>query len=180
MGVFIWEVENGRDEDVEVSIMFSLQNGTGAKEDGSGGHWNEPFTFQKDGERVAGVLLHHCPAVNPFTLAISAREKVKGWPWCCGCCWGGCAALLDVGDLLAAAGKGWVCNGFGVGTSSQCFPDPKSGEITSLRVPSLGVSIRRAAEGEACGGYKFGVRVAGQHMGSECDVLVVVLGSGEH
>uniref|UniRef100_A0A8C3E6Y6 Non-lysosomal glucosylceramidase n=3 Tax=Corvus moneduloides TaxID=1196302 RepID=A0A8C3E6Y6_CORMO len=75
VGVFIWEVENGRDEDVEVSIMFSLQNGTGAKEDRSGGHWNEPFTFQKDGERVAGVLLHHFPAVNPFTLAISAREK---------------------------------------------------------------------------------------------------------
>ncbi|XP_014112403.1 PREDICTED: non-lysosomal glucosylceramidase-like [Pseudopodoces humilis] len=49
VGVFIWEVENGRDEDVEVSIMFSLQNGTGAEGDRSGGHWNEPFTFQKDG-----------------------------------------------------------------------------------------------------------------------------------
>ncbi|XP_030921145.1 non-lysosomal glucosylceramidase-like, partial [Geospiza fortis] len=75
VGVFVWEVENGRDEDVEVSIMFSLQNGPGAKEAGSGGHWNEPFTFHKDGQRVAGVLLHHCPPVNPFTLAISAREK---------------------------------------------------------------------------------------------------------
>ncbi|XP_036259604.1 non-lysosomal glucosylceramidase-like [Molothrus ater] len=75
VGVFIWEVENGRDEDVEVSIMFSLQNGPGAAEAGSGGHWNEPFTFHKDGQRVAGVLLHHCPPVNPFTLAISAREK---------------------------------------------------------------------------------------------------------
>lgn len=100
MGVFVWEVENGRDEDVEVSIMFSLQNGTGEKEDRSGGHWNEPFTFQKDGERVAGVLLHHCPAVNPFTLAISAREKVKGWPCCCGFCW---RALLDVGELPAGS-----------------------------------------------------------------------------
>lgn len=84
MGVFIWEVENGRDEDVDVSIMFSLQNGTGTKEDRSGGHWNEPFTFEKEGERVAGVLLHHCTRVNPFTFAISAREKVKGWHlWCC-------------------------------------------------------------------------------------------------
>ncbi|XP_030825325.1 non-lysosomal glucosylceramidase-like [Camarhynchus parvulus] len=78
VGVFVWEVENGRDEDVEVSIMFSLQNGPGAKEAGSGGHWNEPFTFHKDGQRVAGVLLHHCPPVNPFTLAISAREKEWG------------------------------------------------------------------------------------------------------
>lgn len=103
VGVFIWEVDNGRDEDVEVSIMFSLQNGTGAKEDRSGGHWNEPFTFQKDGERVAGVLLHHCLAVNPFTLAISAREKVKGCPCCCATCWGACAALLDVGELRAVS-----------------------------------------------------------------------------
>ncbi|KAM9509587.1 non-lysosomal glucosylceramidase isoform 1-T1 [Guaruba guarouba] len=75
VGVFIWEVENGRDEDVDVSIMFSMQNGMGAKEDKGGGHWNEPFTFEKEGERVAGVLLHHCKRVNPFTLAISAREK---------------------------------------------------------------------------------------------------------
>ncbi|XP_067171616.1 non-lysosomal glucosylceramidase isoform X3 [Apteryx mantelli] len=75
VGVFIWEVENGNDEDVDVSIMFSLQNGTGTKEDKRGGHWNEPFTFEKEGKQVAGVLLHHCTEVNPFTLAISAREK---------------------------------------------------------------------------------------------------------
>ncbi|XP_009463414.1 PREDICTED: non-lysosomal glucosylceramidase [Nipponia nippon] len=75
VGVFVWEVENGRDEDVDVSIMFSLQNGTGTKDDRSGGHWNEPFAFEKEGEQVAGVLLHHCTRVNPFTLAISAREK---------------------------------------------------------------------------------------------------------
>ncbi|NXX79848.1 GBA2 glucosylceramidase, partial [Urocolius indicus] len=75
VGVFIWEVENGRDEDVDVSIMFSMQNGTGVKEDESGGHWNEPFALEKEGERIAGVLLHHCTRANPFTLAISAREK---------------------------------------------------------------------------------------------------------
>lgn len=98
--MFIWEVENGKDEDVDVSIMFSLQNGTGTKEDGSGGHWNEPFAYEKDGERVAGVLLHHCTRVNPFTLAISAREKVKGWHWWCGSCWWACTALLNVGELL--------------------------------------------------------------------------------
>lgn len=139
MGVFIWEVENGRDEDVEVSIMFSLQNGVGTKEDGSGGHWNEPFTFQKDGERVAGVLLHHCPAVNPFTLAISAREKVKGWPCCHGSCWGGCAALLHVGELPAASWSRMGVQGHGVGTVSQRLPDARSGDMTSLRTPSLGM-----------------------------------------
>ncbi|XP_010007086.1 PREDICTED: non-lysosomal glucosylceramidase [Chaetura pelagica] len=75
VAVFIWEVENGKDEDVDVSIMFSLQNGTGTKHDKSGGHWNEPFAFEKEGEQVSGVLLHHCTRVNPFTFAISAREK---------------------------------------------------------------------------------------------------------
>ncbi|XP_010218121.1 PREDICTED: non-lysosomal glucosylceramidase [Tinamus guttatus] len=75
VGVFIWELENGNDEDVEVSIMFSLQNGMGTKEDKRGGHWNEPFAFEKEGTRVGGVVLHHCTPVNPFSLAISAREK---------------------------------------------------------------------------------------------------------
>uniref|UniRef100_A0A8B9EG97 Non-lysosomal glucosylceramidase n=1 Tax=Anser cygnoides TaxID=8845 RepID=A0A8B9EG97_ANSCY len=75
VAVFIWEVENGNEEPVEVSIMFSMQNGMGAKEDKSGGHWNEPFALQEGGERVAGVLLHHCTPTNPFTLAVAAREK---------------------------------------------------------------------------------------------------------
>ncbi|XP_052526135.1 non-lysosomal glucosylceramidase [Tympanuchus pallidicinctus] len=75
VGVFIWEVENNNEEPVDVSIMFTLQNGTGTKLDGSGGHWNEPFALQDSGERVAGVLLHHCTPVNPFIFAIAAREK---------------------------------------------------------------------------------------------------------
>ncbi|XP_042749817.1 non-lysosomal glucosylceramidase [Lagopus leucura] len=75
VGVFIWEVENNNEEPVDVSIMFTLQNGTGTKSDGSGGHWNEPFALQDGGERVAGVLLHHCTPVNPFIFAVAAREK---------------------------------------------------------------------------------------------------------
>lgn len=114
VGVFIWEVENGRDEDVDVSIMFSLQNGTGTQEDRSGGHWNEPFTFEKEGEHVAGVLLHHCTHVNPFTFAIAVREKVKSWHWWCGSCWGGCTALLNVGWLLSGSWHGCVCGGLGL------------------------------------------------------------------
>lgn len=80
VGVFVWEVENENDEDMDVSIMFTLRNGMGTKEDKRGGHWNEPFSMEKEGERVSGVLLHHCIPVNPYTLAISAREKVKGRP----------------------------------------------------------------------------------------------------
>ncbi|XP_072849206.2 non-lysosomal glucosylceramidase [Pogona vitticeps] len=75
VGVFVWEVENLSHEPTEVSLMFTFLNGTDTKADRSGGHWNEPFSLQKDGHGVRGVLLHHCVPVNPYTLAISAREK---------------------------------------------------------------------------------------------------------
>lgn len=76
MGAFVWEVENEGAEEVEVSIMFTFQNGTETKEDRRGGHWNEPFSVEKGGSCVRGVMLHHVTPANPYTLAISAREKV--------------------------------------------------------------------------------------------------------
>ncbi|XP_030048660.1 LOW QUALITY PROTEIN: non-lysosomal glucosylceramidase [Microcaecilia unicolor] len=75
VGVFVWEVENESSEDVEVSIVFTMRNGTGSHSDKDGGHWNEPFCFQEGGEQVSGVLLHHCTSCNPYTLAVSARAK---------------------------------------------------------------------------------------------------------
>ncbi|XP_053150773.1 non-lysosomal glucosylceramidase [Hemicordylus capensis] len=75
VGVFVWEVENNSGEEVEVSIMFTFRNGTESKDDGCGGHWNEPFSLERGGHCVRGVLLHHCLPVNPYTLALSAREK---------------------------------------------------------------------------------------------------------
>lgn len=98
VAVFIWEVENGNEEPVEVSIMFSMQNGTGTKADKSGGHWNEPFTLQEGGERVAGVLLHHCTPTNPFTFAVAAREKVRA---------GSRDGAVPRGGLLLVVALGW-------------------------------------------------------------------------
>lgn len=43
VGVFIWTVENLGKEEIEVSIMFSFQNGTGGASDEAGGHYNEGF-----------------------------------------------------------------------------------------------------------------------------------------
>jgi len=43
VGVFVWTVENKNEEEVEVSIMFSFQNGDGSPNDTSSGHYNEPF-----------------------------------------------------------------------------------------------------------------------------------------
>uniref|UniRef100_A0A4W3ICV7 Non-lysosomal glucosylceramidase n=1 Tax=Callorhinchus milii TaxID=7868 RepID=A0A4W3ICV7_CALMI len=73
VGVFVWDIDNQNDEDLEVSIMFTLRNGTGTKDDQLGGHWNEPYDLVKEGECVSGVLLHHCTPVNPYTMAISDR-----------------------------------------------------------------------------------------------------------
>lgn len=76
MAVFVWDIENKNDYALDVSIMFTMLNGSGHRDDKSGGHWNEPFHLEKDGEAVSGVLLHHCPPVNPYTLCIAAREQV--------------------------------------------------------------------------------------------------------
>lgn len=77
MAVFVWDIENKNDYALDVSIMFTVLNGSGHADDKSGGHWNEPFRLEKDGEAVSGVLLHHCTAVNPYTLCIAAREQVR-------------------------------------------------------------------------------------------------------
>uniref|UniRef100_A0A4X2L2T2 Non-lysosomal glucosylceramidase n=1 Tax=Vombatus ursinus TaxID=29139 RepID=A0A4X2L2T2_VOMUR len=73
VGVFVWDVENTGDEDLEVSIMFSMRNGLGDGHDGPGGLWNEPFCVEHDGEAVQGLLLHHPNPPNPYTMAVAAR-----------------------------------------------------------------------------------------------------------
>ena len=42
-GVFVWTIENLGPDDLEVSIMFTFQNGDGGPEDSAGGHSNEEF-----------------------------------------------------------------------------------------------------------------------------------------
>lgn len=76
VAVFAWDIENKNDYDLDVSIMFTMLNGSGHRDDKSGGHWNEPFHLEKEGKSVSGVLLHHCTPVNPYTLCIAAREQV--------------------------------------------------------------------------------------------------------
>ena len=86
----MWTVENNSDEDVEVSIMFTFENGDGTASD-SGGHFNEPFTrkgvhseVKNMTEKAAtwttdvtGVLLHHSHPTAPYTIAIAATGKRK-------------------------------------------------------------------------------------------------------
>ncbi|XP_027303015.3 non-lysosomal glucosylceramidase [Anas platyrhynchos] len=114
VGMFIWEVENNNEEPVDISIVFSLQNAMGAKEDKSGEHWNEPFALQEGGKRVAGVLLHHCTPMNPFTLAVASWEKVRASS--------GSRTVPLAGMLIVALGWGqpqsWVL--CGVSSKRSC------------------------------------------------------------
>ncbi|XP_056662052.1 non-lysosomal glucosylceramidase [Monodelphis domestica] len=73
VGVFVWDVENNSDEDLDISIMFSMRNGLGGGHDSPGGLWNEPFCLEHDGETVQGLLLHHPNPPNPYTMALAAR-----------------------------------------------------------------------------------------------------------
>ncbi|OCT56918.1 non-lysosomal glucosylceramidase [Xenopus laevis] len=75
LAVLVWDIENGGDEETEVTIMFSLRNGSGTRSDRAGNHWNEPFHLHKEGESVRGMLLHHCTATNPYTMGVAVREK---------------------------------------------------------------------------------------------------------
>lgn len=75
VAVFVWDIENKNDYALDVTIMFTMVNGSGHKEEKCGGHWNEPFHLEKEGESVSGVLLHHCSAVNPYTLCMASREQ---------------------------------------------------------------------------------------------------------
>uniref|UniRef100_A0A8C5R347 Glucosylceramidase beta 2 n=1 Tax=Leptobrachium leishanense TaxID=445787 RepID=A0A8C5R347_9ANUR len=78
LALLIWDVENFNDEEIEVTIMFSLRNGSGSRSDQAGGHWNESFHRSEAGEPVSGVLLHHAAKINPFTLGVGVREAVSG------------------------------------------------------------------------------------------------------
>lgn len=75
----MWDIENKNDYALDVVIMFTMANGSGHKDEKCGGHWNEPFHLEKEGESVSGVLLHHCSPVNPYTLCMAAREQVWGF-----------------------------------------------------------------------------------------------------
>ena len=96
MGVFVWTAENNNDDEVEISIMFTFQNGDGSEQDDlSSGHYNESFncegvhsTVKVDHSTtdspsvgcsmtsdVTGVLLHHNHPTQPYTLAIAAKAQ---------------------------------------------------------------------------------------------------------
>ena len=96
VGVFIWEIDNNNDEEVEVSIMFTFQNSDGTPNEVSSGHYNEAFTCKVGGHssaadnhvlekrnskfsgnsiEVTGVLLHHKHPTQSYTFGIAAKSN---------------------------------------------------------------------------------------------------------
>lgn len=66
VGVFVWTAENTSSEDIEVSLMFSFQNGTGGGTDTQGGHYNTAFV----GSSMGGIKMHHV-STDPVSFGIA-------------------------------------------------------------------------------------------------------------
>ncbi|XP_063225117.1 non-lysosomal glucosylceramidase isoform X3 [Bacillus rossius redtenbacheri] len=72
---FVWTVENNGDDKLSVSITMTFKNGTGSKEDRSGGCWSELFEREDAGVKVSGVQMHHSLNKMPYTYAIAAVHQ---------------------------------------------------------------------------------------------------------
>jgi non-lysosomal glucosylceramidase len=57
VGSFIWNIENLDSTAVEISLMFTFQNGVGLQGDTAGGHYNKSFVDSEHG--VSGINMFH-------------------------------------------------------------------------------------------------------------------------
>uniref|UniRef100_H2YFL3 Glucosylceramidase n=1 Tax=Ciona savignyi TaxID=51511 RepID=H2YFL3_CIOSA len=77
--VFSWDVENNGNEEVEVTIVMSMENGIGKNHflrDTISGLWNEPFTNAEGDNKVSGITMHNTMYKDmPFTLTVGATAK---------------------------------------------------------------------------------------------------------
>uniref|UniRef100_H2YFK9 Glucosylceramidase n=1 Tax=Ciona savignyi TaxID=51511 RepID=H2YFK9_CIOSA len=78
--VFSWDVENNGNEEVEVTIVMSMENGIGnaIEQKTISGLWNEPFTNAEGDNKVSGITMHNTMYKDmPFTLTVGATAKVN-------------------------------------------------------------------------------------------------------
>ena len=73
-GIFVWNVENKTEEDLELSIMFSFQNGMGTENDMKGGHSNEYFKLETKKGEIHGIKLNH---VHRLKKPLKKNQKLK-------------------------------------------------------------------------------------------------------
>ena len=97
--MFVWDIENNSNSDLEASITFTFKNGQGVKADSAGGCWSEPFQCQHKGEDDAGVVSDK----GVMTHGVSIHQTISGQP-----CSYNIAAAVKVGEcaiFLSAAVK---------------------------------------------------------------------------
>ncbi|XP_011314940.1 non-lysosomal glucosylceramidase [Fopius arisanus] len=68
--VFVWEVINESDRDLDISVTFTFQSGIGGKVM-SGEKWNECFEYKN----TSGVMIHQKLKGMPCTYAIGSRAR---------------------------------------------------------------------------------------------------------
>lgn len=76
MAVFVWDVENLGQEELDVSITFTFKNGRGVKEDSFPGNWSEPFENEAEGQKVAGMMIGQNIRDMKCTYGIAGALKV--------------------------------------------------------------------------------------------------------
>lgn len=77
--VFNWTVENYSTDALEVSIVFTFQNGQGEAVDRAGGVSSEAFCEPVDmgNSEIIGVMIYQQFKGMNCTYAVSARQEVK-------------------------------------------------------------------------------------------------------
>jgi non-lysosomal glucosylceramidase len=59
VSTFVWTIENTAENNADVALMFTFQNGTGGKNDRAGGHSNHLSSAKTDQGDVVGIQLQH-------------------------------------------------------------------------------------------------------------------------
>jgi non-lysosomal glucosylceramidase len=85
--VFVFEIQNEEDDDLEACVTFTFKNGEGTKADKTGGCWSQAFQCQHKGDGegegdgqngavVQGVTIHQTIRNQPCSYNIAAAVKV--------------------------------------------------------------------------------------------------------
>jgi non-lysosomal glucosylceramidase len=73
-GIFIWEIENSGDTEVDMALMFTFQNGTGTANDLAGGHANHLVKLPAPGGEIVSLELQH---IHRQPKPLAPGQKLK-------------------------------------------------------------------------------------------------------
>ncbi|KAF7989594.1 hypothetical protein HCN44_008268 [Aphidius gifuensis] len=71
--VFVWEINNMSDQELDISITFTFQSGIGGKTKKEY-KWNESFEYKNN---ISGVMIHQTLSSMPCTYVIGSRANAN-------------------------------------------------------------------------------------------------------